>query len=45
MVAAANEWGPHEIDPLVKNQRLPIFGGIYPKLLMGNEVLERGHCS
>ena len=42
MVAAANEWGPHEIDPLVKNQRLPIFGGIYPKLLMGNEVLERG---
>ncbi len=42
LVAENNEWTAEVIDPLVKNRRIPVLGGIYPKLLMGKTVLERG---
>ena len=42
LVAEKNEWTAEHIDPLVKNQRIPILGGIYPKLLLGKKVLEKG---
>ena len=42
LVAENNEWTAEDIDPLVKDQRIPVLGGIYPNLLLGNKVLERG---
>lgn len=42
LVAERNAWTAEHIDPLVKRRRVPVLGGIYPKLLMGNKILEHG---
>lgn len=42
LVAEKNEWTAEHIDPLVKQRRVPVLGGIYPKLIMGHRILEHG---
>ena len=37
-----NGWRKEEIDPLITNQRIPVFGGVFPKLILGKEVLDKG---
>lgn len=38
----ANGFTPADIDPLLRNLRKPVFGGIFPQIIHDGEHLERG---
>ncbi|MEA1982669.1 MAG: FIST N-terminal domain-containing protein [Campylobacterota bacterium] len=38
----ANDWTPQELDPILKNIEVPIFGGIFPQILYKNKKYEKG---
>ncbi len=37
-----NEWGPKELDPIIRKCPVPIFGGLFPQVIMGGRAVERG---
>ena len=37
-----NGWRPEEIDPILKTCAVPVFGGIFPKVVYGPEAYDRG---
>jgi len=37
-----NGFTPAQLDPLLTSSPLPLFGGIFPRIIHGNELLERG---
>ena len=42
LVCDENGWGPEELDPLIAQQPMPVFGGVFPRLVAGKEVLSKG---
>ena len=38
----ANEFTPENIDKSLKDIPIPVFGGIFPQIIFGNEKLEKG---
>lgn len=38
----SNEFTPDKIDEHLKNIPVPIFGGVFPQIIYGNEKLEKG---
>jgi hypothetical protein len=38
----ANEWGPEALDPILKTIPVPVFGGIFPKIIYGKQVFDKG---
>ncbi len=38
----ANGWTPGEIDPILKSLNIPIFGGIFPKIIYGQQAFDKG---
>ena len=37
-----NEYSPENVDPILKNCPVPIFGGIFPEIILDNRNLTRG---
>ncbi len=42
LAAEANKFSPAEIDPLLKKQSLPLFGGIFPAIIYDRSKLDTG---
>ncbi|MBL90343.1 MAG: histidine kinase [Myxococcales bacterium] len=42
LVCDENGWGPEELDPLIAQQPMPVFGGVFPRLVAGKAVLNKG---
>ncbi len=38
----ANGWTPGEIDPILRSLTIPVFGGIFPKIIYGQQAYEQG---
>lgn len=38
----ANEFTPEQVDPLLKQCRVPVFGGIFPQIIAGDKNLSTG---
>jgi hypothetical protein len=38
----ANAWQPEDIDPLLKNLKLPVCGGVFPEIIHGKEKMSLG---
>ncbi len=38
----ANEWTPNEVNPIFQTLPVPIFGGIFPKIIYGKRVYDQG---
>lgn len=39
----ANGYAKEEIDPILKAQTLPLVGGIFPRIILGKDLMETGH--
>ena len=42
LAAAGNGWTPETLSPLLQRQSLPLFGGVFCRIVYGCETLERG---
>jgi hypothetical protein len=42
LAADGNGWTPQTIDPVLTAAGKPVFGGVFPQVLHGNEHLEKG---
>lgn len=38
----ANGFTPNKIDPILSQSKLPVFGGIYPQIVAGQNKMEKG---
>ena len=38
----ANGFTPNKIDSILKQSKLPVFGGIYPQIVAGQNKMEKG---
>lgn len=39
----ANNYHPADIDPILKNIQVPVAGGVFPALIQGKNLLEKGN--
>lgn len=42
LACADNNFDPKTIDPILQQTQLPLAGGIFPKIIRGNELYDRG---
>lgn len=42
LVCDENGWTKEALDPLLTRQPIPVFGGVFPKLILRKEVLDKG---
>jgi len=38
----ANEWTPRKIDPILKSLTIPVFGGVFPKIIYKQKAYDQG---